>query len=619
MPETSDTLTLLGMPREILLKVVCQLAQDEPMVLLEVERTSSVLRRLLIGNGAVWRLAEAALLSARKTFSPGRRSFVTMINEALADLEQAEVDGIDIAAVTGLASGPTEQLRAAAALRRRFHLEARLACFRCGSPRSTPFVSFGARLCKVCLDVVAVSDHHARLRFPALMAKAQLVASLPSEALPTNDIHSVEHVWRVPNPRMPVERFYMLRHVKRLAAALGIEDAIMGSEPSIQSDPAPLGSAEDAAQVRRLADLDEITSLMASMALESKATDQGSASSSAGPVALPVQHDQHLSELLVNAVHNGDADSVRELLASGADPNSRDEAWWPVLYVACFNGSTAVVKELLRSPLVDVDQRGPFDSSPLFIASYFGFRSVVAALLQHPRANPNAKTCIDLDYGRDNPWLAAARKGRIQTLLLLSKHPAMTIEGYSPLHAVASAASTEVARVLLALGASINQPDAKGITPLIAACFARNVALVDLLLELPDIHVEALSGTSWSMGWTALLAACCSGSVPIVRRLLQCDRVRVDSRDKRGRSAMQIALEEQHVDVIWLLLDDGRFEITHTSIKIAARLGNECLLMHMIRHPRCVPKLETLRGAVPQRLLDIVRSEQTGSSGSYEQ
>ena len=118
------------------------------------------------------------------------------------------------------------------------------------------------------------------------------------------------------------------------------------------------------------------------------------------------------------------------------------------------------------------------DSTPLYIASYYGHEGVVKALLRHPR--------IQVNHGKAEmtPLFAAVQEGRegVVELLLKSK------------------------------GVAVNQANSQGVTPLLQACELGHEYICSLLLKAPSIEVTRGMGSRY---------ASLKGHQPIVDMLLE--------------------------------------------------------------------------------------------------
>jgi hypothetical protein len=160
-----------------------------------------------------------------------------------------------------------------------------------------------------------------------------------------------------------------------------------------------------------------------------------------------------LDEELFEAVKKGDIDKVREILAKGANVNTRDrhkDSWTynqTPLHVAAHEGHTYVARLLLEHGAV-VNARDKYGFTPLYYAAGGGHIDIVSILLEHG-ADVNA---------RDK-------------------------SGNTPLHYVAMLGKAVVAKLLLEFGADVNARDEEGWTPLHSAAWRGNADVASLLLE----------------------------------------------------------------------------------------------------------------------------------------
>lgn len=174
------------------------------------------------------------------------------------------------------------------------------------------------------------------------------------------------------------------------------------------------------------------------------------------------------------------------------------------------------------------------------------------------------------------------RKTREQIVLLLLRQGAKTPQVPVPtLSSAALRGETDLAAMLLQLGAKPDTPDAQGRTPLQAACLKGNVAIVRLLLQykanpnLPDksgtwpLHDAALAGepevirllaaaganvraVSRESGESALHIAASWGKAEAVRALLAAGADKT-ARDGRGRTPLQSAVAAEQRETAVLL------------------------------------------------------------------
>ncbi|NIP13689.1 MAG: TonB family protein, partial [Pseudomonas stutzeri] len=183
---------------------------------------------------------------------------------------------------------------------------------------------------------------------------------------------------------------------------------------------------------------------------------------------------------LMAAAGEGHADTIRTLLAAGADVNAKENVYEvTALMVAAQKGHVAAVEVLLEAG-ADVNAEAKGGETPLMAAAINGHTAVVEALLA-AGADPNATTEVG-----ETPLLRAAFHG----------------------HA-------EVVDALLAAGADVNVKPQDGTTPLVYATMQDHTAIVRFLLDAgADVNAKDKDG------WTALMWAASKGNSAAVKALL---------------------------------------------------------------------------------------------------
>ena len=207
--------------------------------------------------------------------------------------------------------------------------------------------------------------------------------------------------------------------------------------------------------------------------------------------------DSSLSLHLFTAVYRGDAATITDLLAAGADPNTKVRGITP-LHIAARLDDTPSIEALLAAsanPAAKNENKVLFESpyggeSPLHVAAYSGHGDTIAALLAGG-ANVDVKTSSNS----------------------------------TPLHYAANAGYISAVSVLLASGADPNSRDDSGYTPLLnAVCTLwygvkndvgwvserHHLSVIDALLESgADPDVKVISDD------TLGVVFCPSGVVPL--------------------------------------------------------------------------------------------------------
>jgi ankyrin repeat protein/HEAT repeat protein len=249
-----------------------------------------------------------------------------------------------------------------------------------------------------------------------------------------------------------------------------------------------------------------------------------------------------LSESLIDAVRTGDADTVRQLLASGADPNAANDMGWTALHYAA-RGRRLEIMQALVAGGADVNRQDQFGRTPLLeVAAADIFQrkdaketSAMKFLLQ-AGAKPDGKAltaaaaqgsreAVDLllEAGA-NPvdgLVGAASRGHLERVnLFLAKGATVNQKAYSgntALHAAASSSDgLEMVQFLLQQGADVNARNQRGKTPLHNAAYDGNIAMVRLL-----IGAGAAANIPDNEGLTPLRLAAIEGKIDVYKVLLE--------------------------------------------------------------------------------------------------
>ncbi|XP_075464268.1 ankyrin repeat domain-containing protein 17 isoform X5 [Ascaphus truei] len=151
-----------------------------------------------------------------------------------------------------------------------------------------------------------------------------------------------------------------------------------------------------------------------------------------------------------------------------------------------------------------------------------------------------------------------------------------TEEGESLLCLACSAGYYELAQVLLAMHANVEDRGIKGdITPLMAAANGGHVEIVKLLLA-HDADVNAQSST----GNTALTYACAGGYVDVVKVLLE-SGASIEDHNENGHTPLMEAGSAGHVEVARVLLENGAGINTHSNEFKESALTLACYKGHL--------------------------------------
>jgi ankyrin repeat protein len=232
-------------------------------------------------------------------------------------------------------------------------------------------------------------------------------------------------------------------------------------------------------------------------------------SSSMGDVSLggdraPTEVRRPSAEIPPTALHeaaaDGDLDALRDLLASGCDPNAPDdkEGWTP-LHWAVKNGHVEAARLLLDEG-ARVGAQYLQRYTPLHLAVADNRVDAVRLLLARG-ADPNQR-----DFAGRAPLRVASSCGSYQVAELLLDRGAIVDlradDGTTPLHEAALRDQTDLVTLLLQRGALVNAQSGSGATALHIACLNGNVELVQILLgagaDISIIDSNGETALEWS-------------------------------------------------------------------------------------------------------------------------
>lgn len=188
---------------------------------------------------------------------------------------------------------------------------------------------------------------------------------------------------------------------------------------------------------------------------------------------------------------------VKELLVSGACPDTQQVFTETPLHVAASLGSASCTKLLLDAGADVRAAMGPGRATALHLAAEDGHAECARLLLEHGAQ-------IDWpNFREQTPLHLAALAQSLEVVeLLVNRHAevrARDADGRTPLHGaiVRGARACDVARYLLAAGADPNAPDNFGYTPLHIAALNEFSACVLLLLDYGgDVTLRTNGGVS---------------------------------------------------------------------------------------------------------------------------
>lgn len=228
------------------------------------------------------------------------------------------------------------------------------------------------------------------------------------------------------------------------------------------------------------------------------------------------------------AVLNGEIETVKELLDSGADPEEKDGFYGNTGIIWAIKADNVEVLDLYRQRGFDLSGSNNFGWAPIHVAAEGSRRKSLFWLLKNG-ADVEAK-----DSQNQTPLFKAAYKGR-----------------------------RAAAKILLSYGANLDYKDMKSHTPLMVAVMGGHVEMVKLLLKLgADCkHVD-----SWGRNLLHF-----TKSLPLMEYLIEHD-LDINGKDDWGRTPLHDAVQASDPETVAFLLEKGA--------DIEAQDRNGCTPLH---------------------------------------
>jgi len=301
------------------------------------------------------------------------------------------------------------------------------------------------------------------------------------------------------------------------------------------------------------------------------------------------------------ACENANADILGRLLDAGADPNSADPQGTTALMVASrTDGGTDAVKLLLQRGAA-VNAKDSIQSTALMWAVRSNHPDVVDLLI-HRDAEINART----RKGEPPPRRAPNAGGGSHGLgIIRGGWPERGYQEPTPgemtaLLYAARDGRIEIARMLLAANANVNQVEANGISPLMMAITNNHIDIAQLLVD----HSADVNAADW-WGRTPLWAA-------VDLRDLEVNKTEDNGVNRAAALQLMQALLTRGANVNartkeqpplrrWLMpiSDLSWVDFTGQTPFLRASLSADLTVMHLLLDKGADPNIPTLAGTTP--------------------
>ena len=166
----------------------------------------------------------------------------------------------------------------------------------------------------------------------------------------------------------------------------------------------------------------------------------------------------------------------------------------------------------------------------------------------------------------------------------------------------------DIVQLLIARKAKVNKSSSRDESPLIAAaagCVAGNsnntIEIVILISKRANVNHYSI------YGMTPLITAAKAGNIAVVQLLLN-KGANINHTSGNGHTALLLATYNRHFDIVQLLIDESNIHLANnmgdTAMILAAKWGqnqlllgllekgariNDCNIQYMVKHRLCVP------------------------------
>ena len=217
------------------------------------------------------------------------------------------------------------------------------------------------------------------------------------------------------------------------------------------------------------------------------------------------------------AVQRKHADVVQVLIDAGADIEAKDDTGSSPLHLASIEGELTTVKMLVEAG-ADVRATDTKRVTCLMLAAYYGHTDTVRYLVSLPE--------LDLNHqGSKND---------------------------TALHSAVQRKHADVVQVLIDAGADIETKNVQGHSPLHLASISRELTTVKMLVKAgADVRATDTNRV------TCLMFAAYYGHTDTVRYLVGLPEVDLNHQGGHNRTALHVAVQAKHGDVVQVLIDAG--------------------------------------------------------------
>ena len=284
----------------------------------------------------------------------------------------------------------------------------------------------------------------------------------------------------------------------------------------------------------------------------------------------------HFSQtpLIYACYDGGRLDNIKMLIQNGADIQASSSNGSTVLHFASCDSNQEVVEFLLKSNKISVNATDNLNRTPLMHACFDGGRlDNIKMLIQNgadiQASNSNGLTVIHFASRNSNQevveFLLKSDKISVNAADNLNRTPLM--------YACCDGGRLDNIKILIQNGADIQARDNNGSTVLHFASASSNQEVVEFLLKLNKISVNATN----HFNQTPLMHACIDGGRLDNIKMLLKNGANIQARDYYGSTVLHIASRNSKQEVVEFLLKLNEISVNATDNLNLTPLMDACL------------------------------------------
>ena len=310
------------------------------------------------------------------------------------------------------------------------------------------------------------------------------------------------------------------------------------------------------------------------------------------------------------AVHQKHADVVQMLIDAGADIETKNDKGHSPLHLASSSGALTTAKMLVKAG-ADVRATDDKGNTCLILAAYLGHTDTVRYLMSLPE--------VDLDQQGTNNFTAlhfAVQQKHadvVQVLIDAGADIKTTNDGHSSLRLAILSGELTTVKMLVEAGADVRATDAEGATCLISAAYFGHTDTVRYLVGLPEVDLDR----QVSRNYTALHFAVQEEHANVVQMLIDAG-ADLETKNDDGCSPLHLASLSGELTTVKMLVKAGAdVRATdaerRTCLMFAAYHGHTDTVRYLVSVPEVdlnhqgTNNFTALRFAVEQKHADVVQ------------